>query len=173
MEVARQRVQVRAVVAQKKKEEENKTKGEGASSSTPKATGKVAPKRKANGKDDRPPKKAPVTPGDKLPKKSSPPKSSHGADKGLMTTSGPVAQGPDYRLLTHKDYAVEVMESIIKDKDVDPCAEQATEELGALGLFDLARVRFFLPFSLYSFLCSIADSCFVFVSTGSYEGVAG
>ena len=90
-----------------------------------------------------------------------------------MTTSGPVAQGPDCCLLTHKDYAVEVMESIIKDKDVDPCAEQATEELGALGLFDLAWVRFFLPFSLYSFLCSIADSCFIFVSAGLYEGVVG
>ena len=90
-----------------------------------------------------------------------------------MTTSGPVGQGLDYRFLTHKDYAVEVMESIIKDKDVDPCAEQASEELGALGLFDLARVRFFLPFSLYSFLCLIADSCFVFVNVGSYEGIAG
>ena len=163
---------MRAAVAQKKKEEEKKTKGEGASSSFLKAIGKVAPKRKANGKDDRPPKKASVTPGDKLPKKSSPPKSSHRAGKGLMMTSGPVGQGPDYRLLTHKDYAVEVMESIIKDKDVDPYAEQATEELGASGLFDLARVHFFLPFSLYSFLCSIADSCFVFVSVGLYEGIA-
>ena len=49
------------------------------------------------------------------------------------------------------------MESIIRDKDVDLCAEQATEELGASSLFDLARVRFFLCSSIYSFLCIIAD----------------
>ena len=79
-----------------------------------------------------------VTPGDKLPKKSSPPKPSHGAGKGLMTTSSPVTQGLDPRLLTHKDNVVEVIESIIKDKDVDPYAEQMMEELGASGLFDLA-----------------------------------
>ena len=61
-----------------------------------------------------------------------------------MTTSGLITQELDRRLLTHKDYAVEMMESIINDKDVDPCVEEATEELGALGLFDIGRVRFFL-----------------------------
>ena len=55
-----------------------------------------------------------------------------------MTTSSPVTQGLDPRLLTHKDNVVEVIESIIKDKDVDPYAEQMMEELGASGLFDLA-----------------------------------
>ena len=152
---------MRATVARKKKEDENKTKGEGASLSAPKATRKGAPKRKADRKDDHPPKKASITPGDKLPKNPSPPKPSHGAGKGLMTTSGPVTQGPDRHLLTHKDYVVEVIESIIKDKDVDPYAEQATEELGASGLFDLAWVRVFLPFSIYSFLCLIVDGCSV------------
>ena len=39
--------------------------------------------------------------------------------------------------------------SIIKDKDVDPCTEQGTEELGSSGLFDFARVRPFLFFSLF------------------------
>ena len=63
-----------------------------------------------------------------------------------MTTSDLVIQGLDHHLLTHKDYAVEVMEFIIKDKDVDPCADQETEELGVSGLFNLARVRFFLYF---------------------------
>ena len=58
--------------------------------STPKAAGKGASKRKADEKDDHPTKKLSVTPEDKLPKKSSPPKSSHGASKGLMTTSGPL-----------------------------------------------------------------------------------
>ena len=47
-----------------------------------------------------------------------------------MMTSGPFTQGPDHHLLTHKDYAVKVVKSIIKDKDMDPCAKQATEELG-------------------------------------------
>ena len=150
MEVAKQRAQVR-VAAAHRKEEEKKAKGkERASLSTPKVAGKGVLKRKADGKDDRPSKKVSVTPGDKLLKKSLPPKPSHGASKGLMTTLGPVTQGLDHLLLTHKDYAIEVIESIIKDKDVDPYAEQMTEELGASGLFDLARVLLF-PFFFLSF----------------------
>ena len=114
MEAARQRVKAVATC----KKEEKKTKV-GESSSPPKAIGKGAAKRKADGKDERPSKKASVTPGEKLPKKPSPPK--HGAGKGLMTTLGPVTQDSECRLLTHKDYAVEMLESIIKDKDVNPC----------------------------------------------------
>ena len=64
-----------------------------------------------------------------------------------MTTLGLITQEPNRHLLTHKDYAIEMMDSIINDKDVDSCVEQATEELGASGLFNLARVRFSL--SLY------------------------
>lgn len=119
------------------------------SSSGPKAIGKREPKRKANGKDDFPSKKVSTTPGEGLPKKLSPPK--HGVGKGLMTTSSPVIQEPDHRLLTHKDYVIEMMESIIKDKDVEPCTEQGTEELGSSGLFDLAQVCPFL-ISLYLFV---------------------
>ena len=144
MEAARLRAQVRAAVAKKK--EEKKTKRKGVSLSTPKAIGKGASKRKADGKDDRPPKKASVIAGDKSLKKPMPSKPSHGAGKGLRTTSGPVVQGLDHRLLMHKDYAVEMVESIIKDKDVDLCAEQGTEELGASGLFDLTRVHCCLHF---------------------------
>ena len=40
-----------------------------------------------------------------------------------MTTSGFVVQDPNRRLLTHKDYALEMVESIIRDKDVDLCVE--------------------------------------------------
>ena len=47
---------------------------------------------------------------------------------------------------------MEVIESIIKDKDMDPYAEQTMMEFRALGLFDLARACFFLPFFLYSFM---------------------
>lgn len=66
--------------------------------------------------------------GDRKQKKPSPPKPTHGASKGLMTGNGPVGEGTRH-LLTHKGYAVEMVESIIKEMDVDPCAEQETEDL--------------------------------------------
>ena len=56
----------------------------------PKVAKKGASKRKADEKDDRPPKKVSVTPRDKLPKKPSPSKPNHEVGEGLMTTSGPV-----------------------------------------------------------------------------------
>ena len=93
-----------------------------------------------------------------LPKKPSPPKPKHGVGKGLMMMSSLVTQDPDCCLLTYKDYAVEMIGSIIKDKDVDPCAEEGTEELGLSGLFDFARVHPFLFFSLFiRFYSLIAD----------------
>ena len=79
-----------------------------------------------------------------------------------MKMLGPITQELDRRLLTHKVYAVEMVESIIKDKDVDPCAEEMTEELGASSFFDLARVRFFLSFfpSFFSYLLlNMANGC--------------
>ena len=143
-----QRAQLRTVAACRKEEQKAKGK-EKASSSAPKAVRKKAPKRKADGKDSRPSKKATVTLEDRLSKKPSPPKLSHGADKGLMMMLGPITQGSDYRLLTHKDYAIKMVESIIKDKDVDPCAKEMTEELGASGLFDgCSFLSFFLSFFL-------------------------
>lgn len=140
MEAAKQRALVRASVAACKKEEGKKEKGkEGASLSAPKAIGKGAPKRKNYRKDYCLSKKPSVTPREKQPKKPSPPKLSHGAGKGLMTSLGLVTQGTR-RLLTHKGYAVEMVKSIIKETDVDPCAKQETEDLGASDLFDLSRV---------------------------------
>ena len=127
---------MRATTARRKEEKE---KGkEGVSSSAPKVVGKGVSKRKADGKDNRPPKKVFATLGDKPPKKLSPPKPSHGADKGLMMMSGPITQGSVHRLRAHKEHVVKVIKSIIKDTDVDPCVEHITEELGASGLFDLA-----------------------------------
>ena len=146
MEATKLRMQVR-VVAACKKEEHAKGK-EGALSSAPKAVSKGATERKGDSKDDCLSKKVSITPGEKPPKKPSPPKPKHGVSKGLMTTSDPVSQDPKRYLLTHKDYALEMIESIIRDKDVDHCAEQAMEELGASGLFDLARVRSFLYLSI-------------------------
>ena len=140
MEAARLRVQVRAVTAKKK--DKMKTKGEGASSSSPKAVRKGASKRKVDRKDNCPPKKASVTARDRSLKKLTPSKPSHGEGKDLMTSSSLIAREPNPYLLTNKDYVVGVVESIIRDKDVDPCAEQGTEELEASGLFDLVQVLF-------------------------------
>ena len=146
-----QKAQVKASTAHRKEKQKAKGK-EGVSSSAPKAVEKGVPKRKADEKDNPPSKKVTVTPRDKLPKKSSPLKLSHDTGKGLMTMSSPISQGLNHRLLTHKDYAVEMVESIIKKKDVDLCTEEMTKELGASGLFDLAWVRFFLSLFLQLFI---------------------
>ena len=58
-----------------------------------------------------------------------------------MTWKGPVALGAIRKILTHKDYVVEMVDSIIKETDLDPCTDQTTEDLGASGLFNLSRVR--------------------------------
>ena len=137
MEAAKQRV--RAATARKKEEEKAKGK-EGVSSSTPHSTFKGSVKRKADRKDDPPSKKVAVTLGD-VPSKRSSLKSSHGAGKGVMTSSSPIIEGPRC-LLTHKDYAVEGVESFIKQTDLDPCAQLGTEDLGASAFFDIARVCF-------------------------------
>ena len=144
------RAQVRASTQQKKKEKD-KTKGDGASSSAIKAVRKVS-KRKNDGKDDHPSKKPIVNVGGKSSKKSTLTKIGHGVGKGLMTTSGPVTQGPDRRLLTHKDYAIKMMCSIIRDKDVDPCVELGTNELEASASLILHRYvfTFFLFIRLFS-----------------------
>lgn len=143
IEATRHRALVSASAAECKKKEKEEV-----SSSAPKVVGKGASKQKSKGKDNRPLKKGPVTSiGDKL-KKSSPPKPSHRAGKGLEMAMGPVTQGTSCHLLTHKGYAIEVLGSIIKETDLDPCSEQETEDLGASGLFDLSRVCSFLKLLL-------------------------
>ena len=72
----------------------------------------------------------------------------------MMTLTGPVVEGLCH-LLTHKDYAVEIVESFIKPMDVEPCAELGMEELGALALFDLSQVSSFhwlILFRLFLFI---------------------
>ena len=59
-----------------------------------------------------------------------------------MTSTGLVIEGLRC-LLTHKDYAVEEVQFLIKPTDVDPCVELGTEELGAATLFDLTWVNLF------------------------------
>jgi len=142
MESAKQRIRV--VVARQKEEKGAKEAG-GEASSTPKAVTKAA-KRKPDGSDGHPSKKVTVTPGDGAIKEKSPQKPSHGGGKGVMTSSGPVNEGPCH-LLTHKDYAVGDVESLIKLTDVEPCDQLGMEDLGASALFDLTRVCLLLFWS--------------------------
>ena len=118
MEAVRQRALVRVAAASKKKKEKD-----GASSSAPKDIIKMTSKRKSKGKDDHPLKKVPIVPTCDKPKKLLPFKPSHGVGKGLMTSTSPITQGSVHRLLTDKEQAVEVIESIIKDTDMDSCAK--------------------------------------------------
>jgi len=41
--------------------------------------------------------------------------------------------------VSHKEYTVKMVNSIIKDTNLDECGEHATEDLRASSLFDLAR----------------------------------
>ena len=93
------------MAAARKKKEAKKAKGqEGMTLSVPAAVSKGSAKRKVDEEDDCPPKKVAISPRDACPKKS-PPKPSRGASKGMMTSTGPVIEGPRC-LLTHKDNAV-------------------------------------------------------------------
>ena len=135
MESAKQRI--RATAARQKEEKRTKEAG-GETSLTPKVVSKQA-KRKPDGSDGCPSKKAAVTPGDGAAKEKSPPKPSHGVGKGAMTSLGPVSKGPCH-LLTHKDYAIGEVKSFIKPTDIEPCDLLETEDLGASALFYLTRV---------------------------------
>lgn len=57
-----------------------------------------------------------------------------------MTAQGPVVAGSIQRLMNHKDYVVEMVNSIIKDADLDRCGEPSTKDLKASYLFNLPRV---------------------------------
>ena len=135
MESAKQRIRV--ATARQKEERKAKEAG-GEASSTPKVVAKVT-KRKPDGIDSRLSKKAAVSPGDEPLKEKSPSKPSHDAGKRVMTSTGPVSEGP-CRLLTHKEYAVGEVESLIKPTDIEPYDQVGTKDLGASALFDLTRV---------------------------------
>ena len=153
MDAVKQRIRVAVA---RKKEEAKLAKGtEEGTSSAPKTVSKVS-KRKPDGKDDRPSKRTAVTPGDASPKRKSPLKPSHGAGKGVMTSYGPVIEGPCC-LLTHKDYAVEEVGSFIKSTDIGPCDLLGKEDLGALALFYLTRVCSFSQVKLVLFLSDSFD----------------
>ena len=117
MEAARQRALVLVSAATHKKEKV------GASTSAPKVIRKGSLKRKNEGKANRPFKKGSVILVGNKQKKLSPSKPSYGASKCLMTVTSPVTQRTVRHLLMHKEHAIEMVESIIKDADLDPCAE--------------------------------------------------
>ena len=137
MDVAKQRI--KATAARKKEERLAKGTNEG-NSSVPKSVSKVF-KRKSDGDDDRSPKQTAITSGDASPKGKSSLKPSHGAGKGVMTSSGPVLEGP-CSFLTHKGYAIGEVGSFVKPTDLESCDLVGMEDLGASTLFDITRVRF-------------------------------
>lgn len=105
------------------------------------------------GKDDHPPKKGtgPFV-GNHQQKPLCPPPLHHGVGKGLMTSKWPIFYDPVRGLVTHKDYTVEIVNSIIKETDLDPYGELSSEDLGTSGLFGLSRVRFRHSWYLVYFL---------------------
>ena len=149
MDVAKQRI--RAATACKKEERLAKGKEEG-NSSVPKSVSKVS-KRKSDEDDDRPSKKTVVTPGDASPKGKLSLKLSHSVGKGVMTSSGPILEGPCC-LLTHKGYAVGGVGSFVKPTDLEPCDLVETGDLGVSALFEITKVCLLLldQFGFISFL---------------------
>ena len=149
MDVTKQRIRVAA--AHKKEERLAKGTEEG-NSLVPKSVSKVS-KRKTDADEDCPSKRVAVTPGDASTKGKSSLKPSHGAGKGVMTSSGPVLEGSGC-LLTHKGYAVREVGSFVKPMDLKPCDLVATEDLGVSVLFDITRVCLLLldQFGFISFL---------------------
>ena len=153
MDTAKQRI--RAATARKKEEAKLAKGTEEGTSSTAKTVTKVS-KRKPNGNDDRPSKRTAITPDDTSRKRKSPLKPSHGASKGVMTSSSLVIKGPCC-LLTHKDYAVGEVGSFVKPTDIGPCDLLGTEDLGASALFDLTRVCSLSQVKLVLFLSDSFD----------------
>ena len=153
MDAAKQRIRV--VVAHKKEGAKLVNETDEGTSSALKTVSKVS-KRKPNKKDDRSSKRTTVTLGDASPKGKSPPKPSHGVGKGVMTSSGPVIEGPCC-LLTHKDYAVREVGSFVKLTDIRPYDLLGTKDLGALTLFDLTKVYSLSQVKLVLFLSDSFD----------------
>ena len=135
MDAAKQRIRAAAA---RKNEVKLAMELEEGNSSVPKFVSKVS-KRKLEGDDDCPSKRTAVTPGGASPKRKSSLKPSHGASKGVMTSSSPILEGPCC-LLTHKGYAVGEVGSFVKPTDLEPCDLVGTKDLGASALFDITRV---------------------------------
>jgi len=64
-----------------------------------------------------------------------------------------------------------MVESIIKETDLDPYVEQMTKDLEASGLFDLSRVRPFLKLS-FTLLFIHWLTIVLFLGASTYEGAS-
>ena len=96
-------------------------------------------------------KKTVGIPGDTSSKGKSSLKPSHSAGKAVMSSSGPIPEGPSC-LLTHKAYAVREVGSFVKPTDLEPCDFVGTEYLGASTLFDITRVCLLFTRSVWFYL---------------------
>ena len=139
MDAAKQRIRVAVA---KGTEEGN--------SLAPKSVSKAS-KRKFDGNDACPSKKTVVISGDASSKGKSSLKSSHGAGKGVMTSSSPILESPGC-LLTHKAYAIGEVGSFVKPTDLEPCDLVGTEDLGASALFDITRECLLFTSSVWFYL---------------------
>lgn len=86
----------------------------------------------------------------------------YGASKGFMTGKGPVVSDPVRGLITHKDYAFEMVNSIIKETNLDHYGELLLKDLGAFSLFDLSGVCFHHSWYLVYFLRYCYNRWFLF-----------
>ena len=114
----------------------------------------VSQKRKNTGDDERLAKKAsnPSICSDQVrTSKKTPELLRHGMGKGLMTSQGPVAPSTITLLVRNKQHTVEMIQSIIKDEDLDECSKHEIEFLGESGLFNLMRVRRHFICSFFSY----------------------
>ena len=141
-------------VKEKKRERLRETRGRPHQS--PRSSLKVRPKGKLTERMTIHLKRLPSLLGIRAPRSHLP---SQVLGKGMMTSAGPIIGGPRC-LLTHKDYAVKEVKTLIKPMDVDPCAELGIKELGESALFYLTRVsslpqlilsRLFLLFFFFKF----------------------
>ena len=88
-----------------------------------------------------------------------------------MSAQGPIIFGLIQRLVSHREYAVEMVNSIIKDTDLDKCGEHATKDLGVSSFFDLARISIHrVYFHFFSFISLHYNHC-LFVGNGKDEGL--
>lgn len=99
---------------------------------------------------------------------ASSPRSWEGFDDGEC----PVASSAFRQLITHNDYVVEMVDLINKEMDLDPCAEQSSEDLGASRLYDLSKVcSYCLWYCVFS-LNSLPNNCLT-LGVGANESILG
>lgn len=75
-------------------------------------------------------------------------------------------------MITHKDYVVKMVDSINKEMDLDPCAEQSSEDLGASRLYDLSKVRSYCLWYCVFSLNSLPENCLT-LGVGANESTLG